>query len=258
MKIGASTCYGVINKPVIESVNELEKAGFDAIEISYEYNNILTAEEVKILKSRNLDFSMHCPYIGVMFTHLNSSFSAPQIKLIEKSLKAATDIGCSHYVIHGGLIPRFYTMIENKKSIDFFIRLFAQRFRKIFKKYSKNGLKIVVENLHGSNIGSRASDIIKIQELIPEAGFCFDIAHGVITDQINELMEKMNVDYVHIHDNNLSIDEHKVIGEGKINFEKILSKLKNKGFDGKLIIENTSYGDTKESLKNLSILLKTL
>ena len=53
MKIGASTCYGVINKPVIESVNELEKAGFDAIEISYEYNNILTAEEVKILKSRN-------------------------------------------------------------------------------------------------------------------------------------------------------------------------------------------------------------
>jgi sugar phosphate isomerase/epimerase len=123
MKIGVSTLYGLISKSVIETVEELEKAGFDTLELMYEYNHLLTDKEIKILKSKKLDFSMHCPFIGVMFTHLNYNFSAPQIELVKKSLEAALEIGCSHYIIHGGNIPMSYLTLESPKPRDFFVDL---------------------------------------------------------------------------------------------------------------------------------------
>ena len=113
MIIGASTCYGINNKSVLESVEELEKAGFDTIELMYEFNNLINPKEIVELKRKKLNFSMHCPFIGVMFTHLNPTFSNPQIKLIEQSLEVAKEIGCSQYVMHGGLMPSNYLIIEN-------------------------------------------------------------------------------------------------------------------------------------------------
>ena len=260
MKIGVSTLYGLISKSVIETVNELEEAGFDTIELMYEYNHLFTDKEIEVLKNKKLDFSMHCPFIGIMFAHPNLDFSDSQIKLIEKSLDVATRVGCSHYVMHGGYIPTTYLAIENPKSRDFFVDLFIERFRDLFKKYSKEGLKIVMENLtfeFGGEIGEKSSDIIKIQKEIPEVGFCLDVAHSEVRKQTNELLEKIKVDYLHVTDNNLKSDEHNVIGKGKIDFKKIISDLKNKGFDGKTILENLSFEECKESFNNLKKILKS-
>lgn len=258
MKIGVSTLYGLISKSVIETVNELEEVGFDTIELAYEYNHLFGDEEIEILKDKKLDFSLHCPFIGIMFTHPNLDFSGPQIKLIENSLGIAVKLGCSHYVIHGGRIPATYSMVENSKARDFFVDLFIERFRDLFKKYSKEGLKILIENLSSEGkLGGKPSDIIKIKKAIPELGFCFDVAHSEVRKQTNELLEKIKVDYVHVTDNNLESDEHKAIGEGKIDFRKILSEVQNKGFTGKIILENLSLGDCKQSFNRLKEILKS-
>ena len=257
MKLGASTLYGVMSKSVIETVEELEEAGFDTLELVYEYNHLLTDKEIKILKNKKLDFSMHCPFIGIMLTHPNYNFSAPQIELIKKSFDVALEIGCSHCIMHGGEIPMTYSMIENSKTRDFFVDLFIERFQDLFKNYSKAGLKILIENLQFDNeIGGTPYDIIKIQTAIPEIGFCFDIAHSEIAGHTEEIFDKINMDYVHATDNNLKEDEHKVIGKGKIDFQEIFSKLNNKGFDGKIILENLSFEDCRESLNKLKEILR--
>lgn len=257
MKIGVSTFYGINNKSILESVEELEKAGFDTIELMYEFDNLIKPEEISQLKRKNLDFSMHCPFIGVMFTHLNPAFSIPQIKMIEESLKIAHKIGCSHYVMHGGQVPSPYLKIENQKTRDFFVELFIQRFKEIFKSYSNYDIKILMENLSShKSIGGELNDIFKIKKVIPQLGFCFDIAHAEITKQTNEIFDKLKIDYVHATDNNLIEDEHKVIGKGKINYKEIVNKLKDKGFDGKVILENLSFTECVDSYKNLKKLIK--
>jgi sugar phosphate isomerase/epimerase len=127
----------------------------------------------------------------------------------------------------------------------------------LFEKYSKAGLKILIENLYlKRRIGSEISDIIKIQKAIPKIGFCFDIAHSEVSGQTEEVLTKIKVDYVHATDNNLKDDEHKVIGQGKINFQEIFSRLKNKGFDGKVILENISFKDCRESANKLKEILE--
>jgi sugar phosphate isomerase/epimerase len=255
MKIGASTLYGVNNKSVLESVEELEKAGFDTIELMYEFNNLIKPEEIIELKRKKLNFSMHCPFIGVMFTHLNPAFSKPQIKSIERSLEVAKKIGCSHYVMHGGFIPSPYLIIENTKPREFFINLFISRFKNIFQKYSDCGIKIVMENLLEREIGGQVTDIIEIKKAIPEMGFCFDVAHAEVTKQTNEIFSKLKIDHVHATDNNLMKDEHKVIGSGKIDYKDIINKLKDKSFDGKIILENLSFADCVDSFNKLKRLI---
>ena len=255
MIIGASTYYGINNKSVLESVEELEKAGFDTIELMYEFNNLINPKEIVELKRKKLNFSMHCPFIGVMFTHLNPTFSNPQIKLIEQSLEVAKEIGCSQYVMHGGLIPSNYLIIENMKPREFFINLFINRFKDIFQKYSNCGIKILLENLTEGEIGGQTSDIIKIKKGIPEIGFCFDIAHAEVMKQTNEIFNKLKIDYVHATDNNLMEDEHKVIGIGKIDYKDIIDKLKDKKFDGKIILENLSFAECVDSFNNLKKLI---
>jgi sugar phosphate isomerase/epimerase len=248
MKIGASTFYGIINKSVIESVNELEKAGFDIVELMYEYDNYFSDEEIDYLKKKNLDFSMHCPFVGMMPTHLNLDFADQHLRLFEKSMQVAVEIGCAQYVLHGCFFPMVYGKVEGKKSREFFIDLFIERFFAIFEKFQKAGLKILMENLGSENeIGGKVEDIVRIQKSIPAVGFCFDIAHAVVSNEIDEIFGKLKIDYVHITDNLLIKDDHMVVGEGKIDFKDIISRLKNTGFDGKIILENLSFEECVKS-----------
>lgn len=252
MKIGSSTFYGIIGKSALETVEELEKAGFEAIELLYEFDNLLSPEEIKKLKQKKLSYSMHCPFIGMMFAHLNPALAAPQIKLVEQSLEAAKQIGCSYYIMHGGAVPSAYLSIENKKTREFFVGLFIDRFKAIFQRYSSQGIRILIENIGVEReIGGKLEDIIRIQRAMPQLGFCFDIAHSEITGQTKDILDRLKVDYVHASDNNLERDEHKAIGKGKIDYKGIIGRLRAKGFNGKIILENLSYNESVESFKEL-------
>lgn len=259
MKIGASTFYGIIKQPVIESVEELEKAGIDTIELMYDYDNIFTDEEIEALKKKKLDFSMHCPFIGMVFVHPNFAHSKPRIELVEKSLDAAVRIGCTHYVMHGNTLPTPYLKVDNPIKWEEFVDLFIERFRAMFKKYSEKGLKIVMENnFVPSQIGTMFPDIPTIQKAMPDVGYCWDIAHSEITGQTKEILEKIKIDYIHVTDNDMESDQHAVVGAGKIDFKGIFSELKKKGFNGKIILENLSFDDCVESKKKLGKIIDSI
>lgn len=248
--------FGLNNGSIIDSVERLEKAGFDCIELIYDFDNLFSEDDVKKLKSKKLDFSMHCPFIGMMFAHPDENFARPQLELVERSLAFAAELGCSHYVMHGANIPYTYTMIESPKSRDYFISLFIKRFGSMFEKYSKKGVKIVLENLSKtSELGSQVSDIIAIQKAIPQLGFCFDLAHAELRGQTKEILELLKIDHVHVTDNHHTTDEHAVIGTGDINFKHFFKALKQKGFDGKIVIEGLTLKDTIESYSALKGLL---
>jgi sugar phosphate isomerase/epimerase len=256
IRIAASTMFGLNKGSIIESVERLEKAGFDCIELVYDFDNFFGEEEVKKLKQKKIDFSMHCPFIGMMFAHPDENFARPQLELVERSLALAAELGCSHYVMHGANIPYTYTMLESPKSREYFISLFIKRFRPVFERYSKKGVKIVLENLSKPNeIGGQVSDIVTIQKELPQLGFCFDIAHANLLRQTDELLQKLKIDHVHATDNKGEKDSHAVIGSGSIDFKRILALLKQKDFNGKIVLESLTLDDTISSFNALKNLL---
>lgn len=256
MKIAASTFYGINAKTVLESVNELEGAGFDTIELMYEYNNFISEKEARQLKKKNLDYSMHAPFWHQCLTHPNADIAKPQIDLIEKSLEIAQLAGCTHYVLHGGKALLGYTALENPVDRKHFLNIFVERLGKILEQYTTGSPRVIIENMPSEEeIGGLTDDILQIQAVFPHIGFCFDIAHAELANNSDNMLAKIKIDYVHATDNNLKRDDHKAVGEGKIDYKAIIRKLKKVGFDGKIILENLSFEDCVKSRDNLQELI---
>lgn len=256
MKIGCSTIYGLLTKPASKVVLELIANGINTIELVYEYPHLYPEKEIKLIKGQ-ADYSMHCPFVCICFTYPNPLIRKPQIKLIEKSLRVAEKLEITHYVMHGGLTPSSYLIVEKPFKSDYFLDLFIKEFKQIFSRAIDCGIKIVLENLSPTQILGKPSDILYVKEKIPAIEFCFDIGHAEIYKQTAELL-KLNIDYMHLHDNNLKRDEHLAIGKGKIKIKEILSKVIDKGFDGKIILECLTLKDCTNSVNKVKSIIKEI
>jgi sugar phosphate isomerase/epimerase len=100
------------------------------------------------------------------------------------------------------------------------------------------------------------------EELLPllegfDLGICLDIGHAYTTGTIDDfLRHKDRVINVHIHDNLGDRDAHLPIGEGSIDFKKVLRGLS--GYQGRYVIEARSLIDGALSRVRLQTLLSSL
>ena len=85
---------------------------------------------------------------------------------------------------------------------------------------------------------------------------CFDIGHANTVGQVDEIIERFGdrIINVHIHDNDGTADQHMTIGDGNINFETILKKLRR--YMGNYIIESRTLESAVESLDRLVPLVR--
>jgi len=83
-------------------------------------------------------------------------------------------------------------------------------------------------------------------DIIPDLRITLDIGHGQLLsdentsfDIVKHLFSK--IEHVHVHDNfggtSVKDDLHLPLGEGKVDYPKILTSLKNKGYDSTITME---------------------
>ena len=261
MEIGSSTLYGLLTKTPLQASRELARHDVKALELVYEYPQytFFDSAEVrglkKLARKHGITYSMHCPYVNAAYAYLDPRFSKPAVELVEKSLNTAARLGATHYVMHGGRLPRTYRMVERGKRHMEFIKLFAKKFKPIFSRAERRGVRVVAENLNPGSTFGTLSDLWFVKKTLG-MGLCLDIAHTELffRKQKRALLE-LGVDYVHASDNHLKRDEHLRVGRGKIDFKKWFCDLKATGFDGKVIVECTSFADCVNSMKKLKTLL---
>ncbi len=84
-----------------------------------------------------------------------------------------------------------------------------------------------------------------------DLSICFDIGHANTTGQIDAMIDLLGdrIRNIHIHDNNGARDEHLTIGEGSIDFDRVLGRLK--GYHGNYIIESRDFQSAVESDQRL-------
>ncbi|MEM7826910.1 MAG: sugar phosphate isomerase/epimerase family protein [Candidatus Aenigmatarchaeota archaeon] len=247
MIIGCSTLYGLLTNTIDEILKNFHDNNISAVELVYEYPHIYSKEEIKAIKGFDFDYSMHCPFIYLVFTHPNPAIRKVIIRMIEKSLDAGRKIGIKEYVIHGGLVPMPYKRLIGGKPHTYFLDLWINEIRPIIKKARDYGIRILAENLSPREIFGNPDDYEYIKNKVPELGFCFDIAHAVVYGNIERWLS-YKTNYIHITDNNLTEDQHLAVGDGKIKFNEILPKLSK---NIKIIAEPLSFEDCILSVERI-------
>jgi sugar phosphate isomerase/epimerase len=268
MKMFAQTFTLDPQKP-IETISFAHQHGFQGVEITcdyprgpLDYSHEVIFQMAKFGEKHDMPLQVHAPYRNLRLADINPRIREASVQSVKDGIDFAHQINARIVTMHLGntakiLRNQFNTRIQ-KALFDSITTLVEYA--------GVHNVTLAIENVPlGKSaweeaIGQRAEEIIDIIKEVKakNIGVTFDVGHAnTVSDPVNfatELAPYMV--NVHFHDNDGSIDQHLIIGEGKIDFLEILGTFKRIGYSGPLVLE---YFDPASLLKakiELSKLLK--
>ncbi|MBA7510844.1 Inosose dehydratase [subsurface metagenome] len=218
--------------PTKDAVSAISKAGFSMIEIFdgnlMEYSQ--NKEEFKELLSSN-NLTLLAVYFGANFIY--REIIEEEFYKIEKAAEIASEFGAKHLVVGGGAIRS-----EGIKKEDY--DMLGQGLNEIID-ISKNYNLIASYHPHLGTI-VQGPDQLDILMPLTDINLCPDTGHveagggnsiEVVTKYVNRIK------YIHLKD--YDSGRFLPLGEGKIDFGKIINILLDTGFDGEFTVEADGY-----------------
>ena len=227
MKIGARAY-------TTDEIRFLGEAGFDFAEIDWKDPDYIISilPELSDLKAAyGIAYLAHGANEPTPFDakEIDEKLTPALIRLMD----LAPVLGISVYTQHLWMDPRFINneTLERKRALLAHWNRYAH----------KNGITFCIENL-----SEKADDFVPAFKMIPELCLTLDIGHGELLTEENTAYGFISqypdrIRHVHLHDNHggnsAKDDLHLPIGEGKINFSAILTKLRRAGYTHGLSLE---------------------
>jgi sugar phosphate isomerase/epimerase len=236
-------------KALESSVRKIHDAGFDTIEIVFEYpffygDNYLEQQIIlkKLKRELKLEFTVHAPLSYELFSHVDPIFRKHLHKMIANSAEVANYVDSEIFIIHGGLIPSINFLLQSRKKS---VKLFIDELKPLVKR--NPDLKVCIENLsRPPSIGHKLEECKIILEAIPDLGFCWDVPHSFLAGQLEDFM-KLTIDHVHVADCDSIKDRHWPLGKGEIPWKKVKESLKKRNYKGQVMLESFSIENAVKS-----------
>ena len=239
MKIGVSTASLFLRKENHEALPFLNELGVQTAEVFLssfrEYSKAYGARLAGVKGKVQIN-SVH---------DLNSQFE-PQLfnrhegvkedaySILQNVLDAAKELSAPYYTFHAITRAKRAARSGENDNFPFLIK----NFKEISDFCQKSGVTLCLENVEWATY-NRPGVFSKIAEGVPQMKGVLDIKQARISEYpyhlyLEEMGEKLA--YAHISD----IDENgkmRLPGMGVFNFEELIKRLQDVGFDGALIIE---------------------
>jgi sugar phosphate isomerase/epimerase len=150
-----------------------------------------------------------------------------------ETIDLAQIMGIHYLTVHLWMDPRFvwkFVRTEKKKVL-----------RDVVDYAKARDVNIGLENL-----SETAADLAEAIQSVPLLGITLDVGHGQLLSETNTsftIIEQLSehVRHVHLHDNRggqgVLDDLHLPIGEGIVDFQRILGALVERGYDGTMTFE---------------------
>lgn len=154
---------------------------------------------------------------------------------MELTYEMAKELKPEFLVLHSGM-----TFDTKKWGLEeLWLEKTTNFWREEIKKYEKEGIKILIENL----VEEEPENLIKLCDSIDSDFFaiCLDTGHLnlfsriSLSDWVIELGDRLN--YIHLHDNNGNKDEHLPVGKGNIDFKSFFQTLKDSEKSAEVALE---------------------
>lgn len=252
-KIGISMLH-TLAEPFNNMLKDLDRIETDYVELVDDGLHTLNKNRVsmlnKVAKSRDLKYTVHCPFADINIASPSKSMLKPGLKRLKQSMIYAHELNAALWVLHPGQktgISQFYPEQDWKQQIRSIILL-----HKIAKDLD---LKIAIEN-----VPQKYGAIMKTPEDfhrfysetgLNDIGIVLDTGHANLTNQIQPFLHQFQDRIMHLHlsDNMGETDEHLGIGYGRIDWQQVATQLKSMQFKGIIMIE--SVFNIPESLTRL-------
>ena len=189
--------------------------------------------------------SIHGPFLDLCPHSFDSAIRRATMERYEETYRAAKLLGAKRIVFHSCLIPTvYYGSTWEDNSIDFW---------KEFLNGKDESIKIHIENVYETGYENMKNLIDRVGN--PLLSICLDVGHAFCFSKIgvNEWVKELGnrIGHVHIHNNDGGSDQHRPLGEGKLNIEEIIDLCLSINNNMEFTVEMNSYEDALNSLEFL-------
>jgi sugar phosphate isomerase/epimerase len=240
--------YGAMNfpiKPIADELADIAALGFDYLELSMDppqahYSAIRQQMNLILgaLASHSMNIICHLPTF-VSTADLTDSIREASLLEMFNSLEVAAELGSQKVVLHPGHIGGLGIYVEQTALAHANNSLAA-----IIDHAQTLGLCVCLENMFPKcRAFVEPDDFVEILQRFPDLKLTLDTGHANIANpggrRILEFIEKFGrrIGHLHVSDNFGERDDHLPLGAGKINFLKIVTALKQTGYDGTVTLE---------------------
>lgn len=227
---------------------------FGLWEIFSEADNCIYADASKvadIVSENGLRCQVHAPICDWNIAAMSDRLREASLEETIANIDAAVEIGAKVVTVHPGLSSMAVGGLEQRA-----VGYAKESMRALDRYVSGMDVTLAIENMPSMPffLGRSAEQLGQIVDGT-DLGVCFDIGHANTTGQIDAMIDSLGdrIVNIHIHDNNGQKDEHLTIGDGEIDFQHVIRRMR--GYGGNWIIESKSLESAVQSLSRLENML---
>lgn len=219
-----------------DAVRRASELGFASWEIMLEGNHLQRdyTEVKELADSYGLELFVHAPFSDLNIASLNERIRRETLSQIFEAIEIADFLELTIITLHTGRLSPLGMLFREKAW-----ETNLGSIREILDFSSDFNVRPCLENMPNfpGAFCCKIEELQRILDMHPELGLTLDIAHahtcGDETEYVKELKDRML--HVHLHDNSGDSDSHSAVGEGNIDFTRVMRHLKD--FSGHMIIE---------------------
>jgi len=243
--------FGLLTSPVgdvPEEISKFKRLGFDYAEIGLEEPNatprILMEQKSAILSalSRNGMFALGHTAYWVGFGSAHENVRAGWVCEGKEMIRVASELGIRLLNFH--FYSRLGMVGKTERSRENFLHNFANSMTELTQVGVQHGVELMLENVPSESDHPLESleCFSQVMSDVPALKFHFDVAHAFIENRmkgVKNYLEAFSARLVHIHmhDNHGDYDEHLPLGQGKIDFKKVIKLLKGYQYNRTITFE---------------------
>ena len=256
MKVATSTLY-LLTKPLEDILNELVDLPVNRIEVADSGNHALNPKRVDRLEelraSYDIQYSIHAPYADTNLAADDDLIREWVLKRVRASIRFTSELNAECLVVHPG-----WTTATERFSRGRSWELNLRSLHWLMRYAGDYGVDCLIENVPNPTPYLLVSvDDFELfeEEMNPPMNYVLDVAHAHLQGEEYLFMERFGpmIKHVHVSDNLGAVDQHLPIGEGNINWSRVIDSLDDIGYDGWIVIE--SYEKMEQSIEYLKALL---
>lgn len=217
------------NVSVTDTIDAIRGAGFENVFIQW-YNNrqwdITQEQQLKYIHKKGLNVIFaHLGYQNINDIWLDSADGDILVKSYKRDIEICKENNIPMVVMH----------LTGKKEAPPFNETGLKRLQEIADHAKTLNMKIAFENTRHKGYLEYAIENIKNDNV----GICFDSGHYHVhfDDELDFSKFKDRIFAIHLHDNDKSGDQHLIPFDGTINWNKIVTELKNCNYSGPITLE---------------------
>ena len=262
MRVGVSTASLFLRFDNEDSVQVLNKLGVDVAEVFLTSFCEYKPTFAQLLKERKGNLDIHSVHIlntqvEPQLFNANGRVRQDSFAILEEVLASACILGAKYYTFHGG--ARFKKASRNPDNDDF--QKMGRYVAEAADFCQRRGVELCLENVEWSTY-NRPGVFSKIQAYAPNIKGVLDIKQARISGwPYEEYLDEMGGNIATVHLSDVCEDGKMCLpGKGTFDFETLLKRLRDVGFDGALIVEayKNDYKNVEELKESCDFLKEIL